>query len=135
MNQETPRTLLKVGNYGNSLEDAVKRFSVKLEYISFGLGNTVKYARFEEDIEPYLLIVSQQKHKLLTPPGYNVILTITSYSDIRNQEVAKKFSDQTGIPLDLEVPDILKTSLRLEIMNRAFEAFEKNPKEAMSILK
>ena len=133
MNQENSRTLVKVGKYIYPLEAAVRKFS-GLEHISFGLGNTVKYARFEQGIEPYLLIVSQEKHGLLIPE-YNVMLTITSYTDTRNQEVAQKFSKQTEIPLDVNVPETLTEPVIMKIMNSAFQAFEKNPEAAMAVLR
>lgn len=133
MKQKTPQTLVKVGKYDSPLEVAVRNFSEQLEHISFGLGNTVKYVMFKETEEPYLLMVSQQKDRLVTPPGYNLILTVTSYSDVRNQEIAQQFSKQTGIPLDINIPEQLKKHFAM--MNLTFSAFEKNPREAISILR
>ncbi len=133
MKQKTPQTLVKLGKYDSPLEVAVRNFSEQLEHISFGLGNTVKYVMFKEAEEPYLLMVSQQKDRLVTPPGYNLILTVTSYLGVRNQEIAQQFSKQTGIPLDVNTPKQLKKQFAM--MNLTFSAFEKNPIEAIAILR
>ena len=128
----TPKTLVRVGRYDGSLEEAVKRFREPLENIPVGLGNTVKYATFKEAEEPYLLMVSQQKEKVVTAAGYNVILTVTSYSDSRNQQVADQFDRETEIELSLGVPEQLKR--HFVMMNLSFRAFEENPRAAMAIL-
>lgn len=128
-----PQTLVRVGRFDNSLEEVVKNFHEKLEPIPFGLRNTVKYATFKEAEEPYLLIVSQQKDRLTTSIGYNTILTATSYSDRKNKEVAEQFEQETGISLDIKVPEQLRRHFRL--MNMSFQVFEKNPKAAMNILR
>lgn len=129
----TPQTLVRVGRFDNPLEEAVKGFKEHLEPVPFGLGNTVKYATFKEAEESYLLMVSQQKGRLVNPAGYNVILTITSYSEQRNQQVSKQFEDETGIPLTVDVPKRLKRSLSM--MGMSFKVFEKNPQAAMAALR
>jgi hypothetical protein len=133
VNQNIPRTLVRVGAFNGSLEGAVRNFSEKLLPIPLGLGNTVKYGLFKEAEESYLLMVFQQKEKLLTPAGYNVMLTVTSYSDGRNQEVARQFEGETGLELNLEVPEPIKRNS--EMMNMSFQVFEKNPEAAMSVLR
>lgn len=133
MKYTTPQTLVRVGKYDNPLEEAVKRFREPLTSVLVGLGNTVKYAIFKEAEKPYLLMISQQKDKLLTSAGYNVMLTVTSYSDLRNQEVAKQFENETGIDLNIEVPELLKRNS--EMMNLSFQVFEKNPQVAMVVLR
>jgi hypothetical protein len=130
---KTPQTLVRVGAFKGSLEGAIRSFSEILLPIPLGLGNTVKYGLFKESEEPYLLMVSQQREQLLTPAGYNVILTVTCYSDKRNQEVANQFEWETGLDLDLEVPEFLKRNFVL--MNKSFEVFEKNPRAAMNFLR
>ena len=132
MKYTTPQTLVKVGRFDNSLEDAVRKFGEQLTYIPVGLGNTVKYATFKEAEEPYLLMISQQIDKIVTAAGYNVILTITSYSDSRNQNVADQFERETGVDLSVDVPEQLKRQFAL--MGRSFQVFEKNPREAMAYL-
>lgn len=128
-----PETLVRVGIFNKSLEDTVKKFREPLINVKLGLGNTVKYATFNETEGPYLLMVSQQKDKLVAPLGYNVILTITSYSNLRNKELSDQFERETGINLNLEVPEQLKE--QFSIMNMSFQVFEKNPKVAMGVLK
>lgn len=133
MKQNTPQTLVKVGRFDDSLEDAVKSFEEQLEPVPIGLGNTIKYAIFKEAEEPYLLMVSQQKERLLTPPGYNVILTVTSYSDNRNEQVAEQFEKETNMNLNIEAPEWLKK--HSEMMGLSFQVFEKNPELAMAVLR
>ena len=128
-----PETLTRMGVFNRDLGEAVKKFSERLVYLPAGLGNTNKYILFKEENDPYLLIASQQKDKILSPSGYNTILTITSYSDKFNQEVAGKFEKETEIKLNAQVPDSWKAFY--QYMNLAFQAFEKNPKAAMIFLK
>ncbi len=132
MKYTTPQTLVRLGRFDNPLEEAVKKLSEPLTNVPLGLGNTVKYATFKEATEPYLLIVSQQKDKLLAAPGHNVILTVTSYSDSRNQQVADQFENETGIDLSIGVPEQLR---RLSaIIGMSFLVFEKDPRAAMQFL-
>ena len=131
--KSTPQTLTRAGRFDNPLEEAVKGFTEPLELITFGLGNTVKYAVFKEAEEPYLLMVSQQKDRLTTPAGYNVLLTITSYSDKKNKQVAEQFENETRIPLNIAVPEWMKE--QNQIINLSFQVFAKNPRAAMAVLK
>ena len=78
-------------------------------------------------------MVSQQRDRQTTSFGYNVLLTVTSYSDSRNQQVADKFENETGIDLSIDVPEPLKRQFAM--MGLSFQVFEKNPKEAMAILR
>lgn len=98
-----------------------------------GLGNTVKYASFKESAEPYLLMISRQKDRLVNAAGYNVTLTVTSYSDSRNQQVADQFEKETGIDLSVNVPEKIKR--QSVIVGLAFQVFEKNYLGAMAILR
>lgn len=133
MREKIPQTLVRVGRFDNPLEDAVKSFKEPLEPVPIGLGNTVKYATFKEAEEPYLLMVSQQKDRLVTSAGYNLILTVTSYSDSRNHQVAEQFEKETHMDLSIEVPKWLKRHLTM--MGMSFQVFEKNPKGAMAVLR
>lgn len=133
MRQNIPQTLVRVGRFDNPLEEAVRGFGESLEPVPIGLGNTVKYATFKEATEPYLLMVSQQKERLVNSAGYNVILTVTSYSDKRNQQVAEQFEKETHIDLGIEVPEWLKRNTSM--MNMSFQVFEKNPQAAMAVLR
>lgn len=133
MKHNTPQTLVRVGRFDSSLEEAVKGFRERLEPVPIGLGNTVKYAMFKEAEESYLLMVSQQKDRLINPAGYNVILTVTSYSDRRNQQVSEQFEKETTIGLNIEVPEWLKRNS--EMMGMSFQVFEKNPQGAMAVLR
>ncbi len=133
MKYTIPQTLVRAGRFDNSLEEAVKKFEEPLTNVQIGLGNTVKYAVFKEAEEPYLLMISQQKDKQTSDGGYNVLLTVTSYSDSRNQQVADKFENETGIDLSINVPETLKKHFAM--MGLSFQVFEKSPKEAMAFLR
>ena len=128
-----PTTLIKTGIFNGDLESSVKRFNPNMEYLSVGLGNTNKYAIYDTQGDHYLLIIAQQKDKLISPTGHNTSLSITSYKDKKNIKIAKKFSNLSGIDLDLETPDWFKKNL--QSMNLAFPIFEKNPEAAMKFLK
>ncbi len=130
---KTPKILVRLGRYDNSLEEAVKKFSEPLTSVRLGLGNTVKYATFKESEESYLLMISQQKDKIVTAVGYNVILTIISYSDLRNKQVADQFERETEIDLSVDVPEQIIELY--DFMGIFFQAFEKQPKAAMGILR
>jgi hypothetical protein len=78
-------------------------------------------------------MVSQQKERLVNSSGYNLILTVTSYSDKINQQVAEQFERETHIDLVVEVPELLKRNF--VIMGMSFQAFEKNPQAAMDVLR
>jgi len=130
---KTPQTLVRVGRHDNALEEAIRKFKEPLINIPVGLGNTVKYATFKEAEEPYLLMVSQQKDRLVNSAGYNVILTVTSYSELRNQQVAEQFERETKMDLNVEVPEWLKRNLGM--MGISFQVFEKYPKAAMDVLR
>ncbi len=133
MRQNIPQTLVRVGRFDNPLEEAVRSFGESLEPVPIGLGNTVKYATFKEAAEPYLLMVSQQKDRLVSPSGYNVILTVTSYSEQRSQQVAEQFERETEIDLNVDVPEWLKRNSAM--MGISFQVFEKNPQAAMAVLR
>ena len=133
MEYTTPQTLVRAGRFDSPLEEAVKKFEEPLTKVPMGLGNTVKYATFKESEESYLLMVSQQRDRQTTSFGYNVLLTVTSYSDSRNQQVADKFENETGIDLSIDVPEPLKRQFAM--MGLSFQVFEKNPKEAMAIFR
>jgi hypothetical protein len=120
-----PRTLVRVGRYDNHLEEAVARLSVPLNKVSGGLGNTVKYFTFNRTQNPYLLMVSQQKDKILSPSGYNVMLSVTSYSDLMNHEVANRFERESGIDLDVDVPEQVKR--QFELLSIAYGVLKNNP--------
>tara|TARA_Y100000310_G_C20232317_1_gene600816 strand:+ start:210 stop:623 length:414 start_codon:yes stop_codon:yes gene_type:complete len=129
----TIQTLIKVGRYDDSLESAIINFEEPLTSVCVGSDITIKYATFKEGREPYLLMVSQARDRSLTPPGYNVMLTVTSYLDSVNREVYEQFQTETGIDLSVDVPEWLKASSTM--MELSFPVFEKNPKLAMSVLR
>lgn len=130
-----PETLLKFGFIEDSLEEAVKKYPEKLEYIIMGIGAAHKYAVFNEK-EKYLLIVSQQKNRILNSTDgvpYNTQLTITSRSDSLNQRIYNKFEQETGLRFKSEF--LNQSTIAHIAMNYAFEVFEKNPEVAMEIFK
>jgi len=130
---KTVQTLVKAGKSDLSLEAAVKNFNEKLFPAKSILGNTTQFAFFKEDYDSYLLMVSQPKEKPATPLDYNILLTVTSYSDKKNQEIAYQFEKETKINLNVPVPEQLKNLFAN--LNLSFKVFEKNPQEAMAIMR
>ena len=65
--------------------------------------------------------------------GYNTLLSVTSYSDKRNKDVADKFENETGISLRVNVPSFLEEMF--SSLGLTFPIFEKNPSKAMEFLK
>lgn len=53
-------------------------------------------------------MISQQKDRIVHSLGYNVLLTITSLSDIQNLQVAAQFEQQTGLNLNIPVPGLMQ---------------------------
>ena len=133
MIKNSPQTLVRVGRYDKGLDDAVRGFRERLEPISFGLGNTVKYAFYQEGDSPYFLMVSQQLDRIVTPAGYNVILTVTSYAPSRNRDITEQFERETGISLNVTVPEQLKKNIWM--CDATFLEFGKNPRASMNFLK
>ncbi len=60
-----------------------------------------KYMLLRRDIsDPFFLVVSAATSKMTEiTRGHNTILSVTSYSDQRSQEVARYFEDSTGVAL------------------------------------
>jgi hypothetical protein len=81
-----------------------------------------------------LLVVSHAGGNFVNPyTGYNTQLTVTSYSGELNQEIYDKFQQQTGISLDLPVPDELAQQFRA--LKNMFKMFEGNSTAAMEFFK
>jgi hypothetical protein len=132
MNDTKPLTLLRLGRYFSPLEEAIIRFEEPLRPVASILGNTIQFGTYKVSKMPYLLMVSQQIDKILTPQGYNIILSVTSRSESRNLQIAGIFEVQTRIDLDVKVPEDLVNMFTS--MNYLFPIFEKHPKEAMDEL-
>lgn len=126
-------TYVRAARFDNPLEEAVKGFSEELTNVTTGLGNTVKYSFFKKSDEPYLLMVSQQKDRVPNAAGYNVLVTVTSFSDLLDQHIAEKFQREIGILLNISVPESIKK--HFELMNLSFPVFLDNPEAAMAALK
>ncbi len=133
MTIQLPQTLVQAARFDHSLEEALRGFQEPLQQIHQLLGNANKYGLFKQDREPYLLIVSQQRDKSLSFPEYNVLLSVTSRSASRNQQVAEQFRMQTGIVFAVPVPDWLQK--HFELCNYSFLTFEKDPKTARDFSK
>lgn len=130
---EHPETLAKFSLYNGRLEEAVSRLTNPLKIVEFGLGNTVKYAGHNSSSEePYLLMVSQEKNRRVSPWGYNTILTITSLSDPTNRQVSDRFESETGIRFNIEIPANMKEIYSL--MGKVFPLFLKDPQKFMDEL-
>lgn len=135
INKPEPETLVRIGRYDSPLAVAVKKSFEKLEQTNLGLGNTVKYLTFNRENEPYLLTVAQQKN--MAPDsitGHNTLLCVVSYSDKLNKDVADYFEEETGMQLNMDVPDYIKQTLK-ETSIEAFREFEEDPEGAMKFLR
>jgi hypothetical protein len=99
-----PRTLVKTAAFNGELAEALQKSLLPLRPVEFSLGNVNKFLAYEVNEQPYLLIVAQQKDKVLAPAGYNVTFSVTSYSDDRNQSLSHKFSRETGISFNITPP-------------------------------
>ena len=111
-------SLVRIGVFNGFLERAVKRFSDKMLIVPTPLNN-IQYASFNKLEKPYLIWISKQNNGEITFPGYNTILTITSFSYDLNIRLQNKFQRETGIKLDVEVPENLRVEY-LSMMNRLF---------------
>lgn len=132
MRENIPLTLTRVGIAEDELGFVVGNYSEELTRINVGAEDVKKYGLYSENPE-YLLIVSRQADGLLTHPGYNVILTVTSESIETNTHVAHKFEQNTGIALK-EAPKSLEGIMQL-CYTMSFPVFKKHGKKAMDILK
>lgn len=130
MINNNPQTLLRIGLFDGSLDEAVQRCANPLTKTNIGAGNTIKYVAFGEREALYFLMVSQQIEKRLSFPGYNTVLTVTSRFDARNQQVADQFERETGIRLNVDAPEFLRK--HYELMSLLFESFEENPERYMA---
>jgi len=130
-NQRDPQTLVRLGVLDSSLEGAVRNSREDLIQMKGGLGNSVKYGLLKEGDEPYLLMISQQRDILKSPAGYKVVLTITSYSDERNQDVAREFEGDTNLDLGLEVPELLQR--QYNVCNMLFPIYEEIPEGVRAV--
>jgi len=129
-----PKTLVRLGRFDLSLEEAVKRCAIKLTKAGMLLGNTVRYATFQEHPQNYLLMVSQQIDRIVSGGGHNTMLTVTSYHPLLNNEVADRFEGETGLYLNLAVPDSYRELIQPGI-GISFRLIERNPVMAMAILR
>jgi len=127
-------TLVKIGVLNDDLRDAVRKYHEELEKGKSVLGVAVQYVVFNpsDNQTPYLLIVSQSKDRSIHHQlGHNCILTVTSYSDSVNKEVATGFERETGISLDLTVPNCFRRAY--QSLNSLLYDFENDPDLAMAL--
>ena len=133
--QETRNTvtLAKAGVFHDVLENAIRSYSRPLGRVEVDtFGNSVKYFTYKPGTGEYLLMVSQQNDGKLSTWGYNVLFTVTSYHDARNEQIARRFEKETGIPLNVKVPDELQRFYAA--MSLPFEVFERKPEIAKMFL-
>ncbi|HKZ33715.1 MAG TPA: hypothetical protein VJ142_00555 [Candidatus Nanoarchaeia archaeon] len=129
-------TLAKIGNYSRlPLERAIQRFDGG-GWCIVPLKGAVRCVLYEQSREPYLLTITRQKREPLICLGYthNTVLTVTSHSQARSQEIARRFSEQTKIRLRSDAPDLLSETLEREL-NHAFEIFKQNPRGSVAFLR
>ncbi|HLD37000.1 MAG TPA: hypothetical protein VJA86_00210 [Candidatus Nanoarchaeia archaeon] len=132
MKDNIPQTLTRVGIFEDELGSVAGNYSEELTRINVGAKDVKKYGPYSEN-PGYLIIVSRQADGLLTHPGYNVILTVTSESNETNAQVACEFEQKTGINLR-EVPKSLERMMQI-CYEISFLTFKQHGKKAMDILK
>jgi hypothetical protein len=127
---DMPKTLTKVAVLYDDLESRVKKFSKEAKPVAVGFGNTLKYGLYNEN-PPYLMMVSQQKDKILNAQGYNLILTITSDSDNLNNQIYEDFRQKTNMELR-EASESLAEMM--QAVGVSFVVFKKYGQKAMDVL-
>ena len=104
MGKDMPQTLVRTGVFYDNIEDLIGYCILDFISAPSRLGNSKIYISFNPSGNPYLMIVSQQIDRKLNLYGYNVSLTVTSFSRKRNNELADQFEAETGIELKLRTP-------------------------------
>lgn len=129
-----PLTEARVALFNGDLEDAVKKYSIPLEKMGVGLGNTVKFANYSPNPR-YLLMVSQQIDKgvsHLQGVDYNCQLSVTSRDPELNAKLADRFTKESGIPFVNAPPKIAQF---MQGIGLSFTIFEKYGPLAFEVLK
>jgi hypothetical protein len=132
---KVPITLARVALFNGDLERAAQAFNPQCVKLEIGLGNSVKYALYQQETRPYLLMVSQQTKKEITVVqgvSYDCILTVSSrYSDL-NAEMAREFQAKSGIDFR-DAPS--KFAEFMQGVGLSLIVFERHGQKAMDILK
>ena len=99
-------TLTRVSKVDEDLEEITN--SSGIDFSEFPVGDPLnkKYVFLNKE-DSYAIIVSKNLEGVHPKYGYNLILTITSYSSEQNEKVARKFGKKTGVKLR-EAPKILE---------------------------
>ncbi len=73
--------------------------SSNLSFVKSPIGSPLneKYACLKED--DYIVVASKNLKGVNLKYGFNLILTVTSYSNEQNEKIANDFQDETGIEL------------------------------------
>jgi len=123
---------LSIGGFNPApLEEVITMSTESFEHSPIGMRETLKYVTFNQE-ELYLMIVSQRIGRPMHSLGYNVILSTTSYSDELNLALTRKFTEETGIRLDIQLPANMQRMMqRIEL---TFRVAAEHPEEAMRIL-
>lgn len=123
-------TLVKASNFSRDLRDVAGRSSIRMHIQPIGLGNVHKYLGYGLGNEPYLLIVSQKKDKVLSSEGHNLSFSVTSYANAQNREIADQFSRETGVPFNVKPADRLVSLLtNLDVI---FPLFLRSPETVLT---
>ena len=133
MPEKYPVTLVRAGFLDSPLMERVSASTVPLVPIRSMVGNTDQYGAFVQDNPHYLLMVSQQRDRIRNTYGSNLALTVTSRSHTKNEAVARRFLQETGLDLSLSVPEAVRSMYQGIAM--AFLVLEKKPEQAMAVLR
>lgn len=100
-----PQALVRIGRYDLDIAEAIQKSSERLEIMEKSNGR-VKYGVFRQSSDPYLIIVEQKK-EVCIGKEHNIEVTVSSNSKFKNQIIAERLIRETGISLDLPVPEAL----------------------------
>ena len=98
VNFNIPITLTKVSKIDRNLGETVKSSNINFFELSLGDPLNKKYTYLDKK-DKYMIMVSKNQEGVNPDYGYNLILTITSYSNKQNEDIANNFQDETEIEL------------------------------------
>ena len=125
-------TLTRVGKFEGNFGEAVKRFSPNFVRLTDPLDISEKYGLYEDNQAAYFLMVSKGRHGEHPVYHYNTILTVTSESKERNEEVARAFEEKTKLSLRA-APDSL--ARMMQEMDGPFSVLKRHGEKALEFLK
>lgn len=129
MNFIYPQTLLVRGTLTEPLEEAVKYFSIPLQKLESPRKQTAKYGTFVQADGSFLMTICQLKDK----SNPNMILSVASNSNRKNEMIKRLFEEQTGATLETKFPEAVERELA-KGLEYHLGVFHKNQEMGMGLL-